>query len=62
MATWEQVLLGIAAFVILIVFWPGAKAMLEQSRRAENPDWKGALVPIGAVVLFIILLVLMSRA
>lgn len=62
MATWEQVLLGIAGFIILILFWPGAKAMLEKSREAENPDWKGALFPIGIVVLFVILLIMMSRS
>ena len=62
MATWEQVLLGIGAFAILMLFWPGAKAALEMSRRAENPDWKGALIPIGAVVLFVILLIMMTRS
>ena len=25
MALWDQVLLGIAAFVIVFLFWPGAK-------------------------------------
>lgn len=58
---WEQVLVGIAAVVILFFFWPGAKAAMEKSRRAENPDWKGALLPIGAVVLFIIVLIMLLR-
>ena len=62
MATWEQVLLGIGAILILLAFWPGAKAALEMSKRAENPDWKGVLIPIAAVVLFIILLIMMSRS
>lgn len=62
MAIWEQVLLGIGAVIILLLFWPGAKAALERSRQAENPDWKGALVPIGAVILFVILLIMMARS
>lgn len=62
MATWEQVLLGIGAFIIIILFWPGAKAMLEKSRQAENPDWSSALIPIGAVVLFVILLIMMVKS
>lgn len=62
MSTWEQVLLGIAAMVILFLFWPGAKKMLEKSQQAENPDWKGALIPIGAVILFVILLIVMVKA
>ena len=62
MATWEQVLLGIGAVVILFMFWPGAKKMLEQSQQAENPDWKGALIPIGVVILFVILLIVMAKS
>lgn len=62
MAMWEQVLLGIGAVIILLVFWPGAKAALEMSKRAENPDWKGVLIPVAVVVLFIILLIMMSRS
>lgn len=61
MSTWEQVLLGIAAVVILFLFWPGARKMLEQSQQAENPDWKGALLPIGVVVLFVIVLIALAR-
>lgn len=61
MSTWEQVLVGIAAVVILFFFWPGAKKMLEQSQQAEDKDWKGALMPIGLVVLFVIVLIALAR-
>jgi NADH:ubiquinone oxidoreductase subunit 6 (subunit J) len=59
MSTLEMVLVG--AIVVLVLFWvgPGIKPMLEQSRQAENPDWAGLLVPIIAVILFVILLVSM---
>jgi hypothetical protein len=58
MSTWEMVLLG--ALVVLVLFWigPGIKPMLEQSRQAEK-DWTGLLIPIIAVILFVILLVSM---
>ena len=58
MATWEMVLVG--ALVVLVLFWisPGIKPMLEQSRQAEK-DWAGLLVPIIAVILFVILLISM---
>ncbi len=61
METWEQILLG--AFAILLIFWfrPGIKAALEQSRQAEK-DWKGALIPIGAVVLFVVILIALARS
>lgn len=62
MATWEQILLGIAACAIAFFFWPGVKRTLEQSRQAENPDWRGALLPIGIVILFVIALIMLAGA
>ena len=58
MSTWEMVLIG--ALVVLVLFWigPGIKPMLEQSRQAEK-DWAGLLIPIIAVILFVILLISM---
>ena len=59
MSTWEMVLLG--ALALLVLFWagPGVKAMLEKSRQAEERDWAGLLVPLLLVVAFIILLMKM---
>jgi hypothetical protein len=62
MVLWEQILLGIGAFLILFFFWPGAKVAMERSRQAENPDWKGALIPVGVVVLFVILLITIAKS
>ena len=61
MPTWEKILLGIAAFVIVFLFWPGTIQAVEQSKQAENPDWKGALLPIGVVIFFIVMLIMFSR-
>ena len=56
MSTWEMVLLG--GLALLVLFWagPGVKAMLEKSRQAEERDWAGLLVPLLLVVAFVILL------
>ena len=56
----EAILLGVLA--VLVVFWfrPGIRATLEESKRAEK-DWKGALLPIGVVVLFVIFLIALVR-
>lgn len=62
MAVWEQVLLGMAALVLLFLFWPGAKAAMQKSKEAENPDWTGALIPIGLVILFVILLIVIAKS
>ncbi len=61
MALWEQILLGVAALIMVFLFWPGARTAMQKSREAENPDWRGALIPLGAVVLFLILLVIVAR-
>ncbi|MBM2829949.1 MAG: hypothetical protein HW411_739 [Gammaproteobacteria bacterium] len=62
MAVWEQVLLGITALVVLFLFWPGVKTAMQKSKEAENPDWMGALIPVGLVILFAILLIIVARS
>ncbi len=62
MPMWGQILTGIMLVAMLVLLWPSAKQMLEESRQAENPDWQGALFAIGGVVLFVVLLIAMSRA
>ena len=54
--TWEKVIIG--GLVVLLLFWifPGIKPTLERSKEAPK-DWKGLLIPIGFVVLFILFLI-----
>lgn len=56
----EIILGGLIAVLVIFFFRGGIKATLEQSRKAPK-DWAGALLPIGAVVLFVILLIAMVR-
>ena len=60
MNSWEQILLGMVAVIVTLLFWPGVKKALEQSKNVENSDWKGALIPIAIVVLFIMFLISIS--
>jgi hypothetical protein len=59
MSTWEMVLMG--ALALLVLFWagPGVKAMLEKSRQAKERDWAGLLVPLLLDVANVILLMKM---
>jgi hypothetical protein len=57
MSTWEMVLLGAITVLVLLWFGPGVNTLLEQSRQAEHRDWRGVLVPIALVVLFVLLLI-----
>lgn len=61
MELWEQLLLGAIGVGIFFLFRPGIKAAMQQSREAENKDWQGALLPIGLVVLFVIVLIMLAR-
>jgi len=57
MALWEKLLLGALGLLVLFMFRPGIKAAMEMSRNAEHKDWAGLLLPLGAVVLFVLLLI-----
>jgi hypothetical protein len=59
LSTFEMIILGAVALGVLFWFGPGVKTMLEQSRKAENKDWSGVLVPIIIVVIFVFLLIKM---
>ena len=59
---WEQVLLGIGAVVLLLLFWPSARAAIERSREAGDRKWSAVLLPIGLVAAFVVLLVLVARS
>lgn len=61
MPLWEQILVGVVALLVLLWFGPGIKGALEQSRRAEQKDWKGVLIPLALVVLFVLFLISVAR-
>ncbi|MEZ5581946.1 MAG: hypothetical protein R3F37_03440 [Candidatus Competibacteraceae bacterium] len=56
--TWEILLAGVVAVLLILWFRPGIKAAFERSRKAEK-DWPSVLIPLGLVVLFVILLMSM---
>jgi hypothetical protein len=58
--TWENLLMG--AVAILVIFWmsPGIKAALEKSKTAKS-DWPGLLIPLVLVVLFVLFLISMVK-
>ncbi len=56
LSTWEMIALGAVAVIVIFLFVPGLKKIQEDSQKAEK-DWKGVLLPLGAVVLFVILLI-----
>lgn len=60
-AWWEILLGGLAALCVILWFQPGVKAAIERSRTAKK-DWPAALIPMGLVVLFVLLLIQWVRS
>lgn len=55
---WENLLLGL--IVLGVIFWmkPGIKSSIRLSKTAEK-DWKGVLIPVACVVMFVVFLIAM---
>jgi hypothetical protein len=58
-STFETILLGVFVLSLLLWFRPGLRAAMEHSRQAEK-HWGDLVLPIGAVVAFVILLILIT--
>jgi hypothetical protein len=58
--TWEALLVG--ALVVLLLLWlgPGVRKTLARRPQASAADWRGLLLPLGMVGLFVLLLVLLA--
>ena len=56
---WDWVKIGSALFLgaMLIFLFPRAKQVIENTPKGSAADWMGFVVPIAAVVLFVILLI-----
>lgn len=61
MGMWQQIGLGLIAAVALLFFLPAALRSHKKARDATTDEWKGVLIPLGVVILFVILLVLLVR-
>ena len=59
---WVQVGMGLLALAVLFFFGPRALEAAKNSPKGSAQDWLGVLLPIGAVVLFIILLIGLLRS
>ncbi|MDH3325934.1 MAG: hypothetical protein OEM38_04370 [Gammaproteobacteria bacterium] len=56
---WMKIISALFLVAMLVYLIPRAKQMMEISAQAENKDWMGAIIPLIAVVGFVVFLVSM---
>lgn len=59
LSTWESLIIGVMALVLLFWMQPGIKAALARSRQAPS-DWPSLFVPMLMVVMFVLFLIAMG--
>jgi archaellum biogenesis protein FlaJ (TadC family) len=56
---WLKIFSAILIVGWIIFIWPRAKYWLKNSPKAEQGDWMAAVLPLAAVVGFVVLLIMM---
>lgn len=56
MDLWMKILSAVLIVMMLVFLFPRAKQMMTESPKGSSQDWMSALVPLGLVVGFVILL------
>ena len=57
MELWEQILMGAMGLLVVFFFFPGIKATMERSKKAEEKHWGTLLLLAAALIAFIAFLV-----
>lgn len=58
MDMWMKIGSAILLGGMLLYLWPRAKVMLKESPKGSAQDWKGALIPLALVALFVVLMIM----
>lgn len=56
---WMKIGSALLLGMMVVFLWPRAKQMLKESPKAEAGDWQAAILPILAVIGFVILLIML---
>lgn len=59
METWEMILVGVLVALLLVWMGPGVKRSMENSPKGTSKQWMGVVAILGAVGLFVLLLIAM---
>lgn len=56
MDIWMKILSAVLIVMMLVFIWPRARQMLKESPKGSSQDWMSAMIPLAAVIGFVILL------
>lgn len=56
---WMKIGSALLLLMMLVFLWPRAKQMMQESPKGNSGEWKAAIIPLLAVIGFVILLVMM---
>jgi hypothetical protein len=54
---WMQIVAALALIMFIIFLFPKARYMLENSPKGSSSDWMSFLIPVIAIILFVMLLI-----
>jgi hypothetical protein len=57
METWMKVIYALGLGAMVVFMYPRAKAMIKHGPKAKSGDWRGVIIPLLLVILFIIFLI-----
>jgi len=58
---WTKILWAVLIVMMIASLWPAYKHHMKHGKKAEKGDWEGALLPLGAVVVLVVLLIMSVR-
>lgn len=54
---WMQIVSALALIAFIVILFPSARQMIKNSPKGSSSDWMSFIIPISAVILFILLLI-----
>ncbi len=54
---WMQIVSALALIAFIVILLPSARQMIKNSPKGSSSDWVSFIIPISAVILFILLLI-----
>lgn len=54
---WMQIVAALALIMFIVFLFPRARHMLENSPKGSSSDWMSFLIPVIAIILFVMLLI-----